>query len=104
MRRLGAEDDKHTAWRNTLCGSAVLLTIAACLVAVSAVAQPANPNESGASPQAVPADGRDYVIPFMVLTDIETDFSLAPPPPDDNLRDASTETIDALFDSQQAKK
>lgn len=46
------------------------------------------------APSGMAADGRNYVIPFVVLTDVETDFGPAPPAPDDALRDASVDTPD----------
>lgn len=48
------------------------------------------------------ADGRNYVIPFVVLTDVETDFGPAPPAPDGTLRDASVDTPDTEAGRRQA--
>lgn len=59
---------------------------------------------NGARPLAVIAEDRDYIIPFMALSDIETDFSLIPPTPDEIIRDASIVPIDAPFEARQAKK
>lgn len=53
---------------------------------------------------AVMAEDQNYVIPFMVLSEIETDFSLVPPTSDEIIRDALIEPIDAPFATRQAKK
>lgn len=114
MRMLGVEIRQQTAGRcyrhrvGTILS--VFLGLAAIPVAAQAadetdraVASPPPPAVDAAPPSALAADGQDYVIPFMVLTDIETDFSLVPPSSNEIIRDASIESIDALFEVRQAK-
>ena len=89
----------------------VVLAAALNMVAASAVAQVAGETDRPITSHMLstvdaipPVDSPDYVIPFMVLTDIETDFGLAPPSPDDVLRDASIDVIDPETGHRQARR
>lgn len=107
---------RYAVWRSDILGRAAALAVACGMTAATAVAQdagealdaslidPAGSVADGTAAPATAADERRYVIPFMALTDIETDFSLTPSVPDDVLRDASIESIDALFDGRRARQ
>lgn len=116
MHKLPVETRRHDAWTDRAGRCLMTLTVLLAIAAAPAAAQADDEADDGLTtkpagsvagdPAARPAaaEDRDYVIPFMVLTDIDTDFSLAPPSGDDVLHDTSQESIDAMFDRRQANR
>ena len=108
---IGRDAGSACLWRRI--GGPLLVGLG--LIAMPAVAQGVgeidrsatafSPPAADAPPRlAVMAEDRDYVIPFMALSEIDTDFNLVPPTSDEIIRDASIESIDAPFETKQAKK